>query len=272
VQRRAKDCYNGHAFVSLGFEFYPAVLILQGKPWQLERIILHARTDIREVGDRSRKIRCLLAHDYVLLRQGLRRILEDEADLEVAGEAGNAAECLRKTRELSPDVVIAGANIFSLPASEVQMCVARESPLAQLVLLSSQDETGSPFRGLWGPPAGWAVRETSAEELIRMIRNAGGPAARVPADVHDAFARRDPQRALPTVFPQERTLTAREREVLKLLAEGKTVRSVAAALGVSNKTVDAHKFNLMRKLGIHNKAELVMWAIQKRVVKIPANF
>jgi DNA-binding NarL/FixJ family response regulator len=71
---------------------------------------------------------------------------------------------------------------------------------------------------------------------------------------------------------RRRVLTAREHEVLKLLAEGRTVRSAASILGVSVKTVDAHKFNLMRKLGIHNKAELVMWAIQKKLVKIPANF
>jgi DNA-binding NarL/FixJ family response regulator len=74
------------------------------------------------------------------------------------------------------------------------------------------------------------------------------------------------------LLPRKRVLTAREREVLKLLAEGRTVRSAADVLGLSMKTVDAHKFNLMRKLGIHNKAELVMWAIQKRVVKLPANF
>ena len=80
------------------------------------------------------------------------------------------------------------------------------------------------------------------------------------------------QRSHETLLPQERALTAREREVLKLLAGGKTVRVAATVLGVSSKTVDAHKFNLMRKLGIHNKAELVMWAIQRRVVKLPANF
>lgn len=74
------------------------------------------------------------------------------------------------------------------------------------------------------------------------------------------------------VVPRNRVLTGREREVLKLLAEGRTVRSAAGILGVSAKTVDAHKFNLMRKLGIHNKAELVMWAIQKNVVKVPVNF
>jgi two-component system, NarL family, response regulator NreC len=222
---------------------------------------------------RSKKIRCLLVHDHVLLRQGLRRILEDEADIEVVSEAGNAAECLRKTREIHPDVVIAGAGIFGLPATEAYLRIAQECPQAQLVLLSTQDEAAAPFRGLWAPTSAWAVKETSAEDLLKMVRDACGHLAnRVPAELHEASTRRDPQPAMPTVPPQERALTAREREVLKLLAEGKTVRSVAAALGVSNKTVDAHKFNLMRKLGIHNKAELVMWAIQKRVVKIPVNF
>jgi len=85
-----------------------------------------------------------------------------------------------------------------------------------------------------------------------------------------------PQTELEEVLAEESSrkgiLTAREREVLELLAAGKTVRSAAGILGLSVKTVDAHKFNLMRKLGIHNKAELVMWAIQKRVVKLPANF
>ena len=73
-------------------------------------------------------------------------------------------------------------------------------------------------------------------------------------------------------LPRFATLTTREREVLKMLAEGNSVKEIACDLNLSVKTVEAHKFNLMRKLGIHNKAELVMWAIQKRVVKLPANF
>jgi DNA-binding NarL/FixJ family response regulator len=127
------------------------------------------------------------------------------------------------------------------------------------------------------------------EELVEMVRNScrghasddlatdrdstnyGTPNYRTP-NRQEAIFRRDPQRSTETLVPQERALTTREREVLKLLAEGKTVRAAATVLGLSSKTVDAHKFNLMRKLGIHNKAELVMWAIQKRVVKIPANF
>src|SRR5260370_14997007 len=93
-----------------------------------------------------------------------------------------------------------------------------------------------------------------------------------PQNPQREVARHNGQHSATPLFPQERALTAREREVLKLLAEGKTVRAAAAVLGLSSKTVDAHKFNLMRKLGLHNKAQLVMWAIQKRVVKIPVNF
>jgi two-component system, NarL family, response regulator NreC len=226
------------------------------------------RTDSKEVIFSSKKIRCLLAHDHVLLRQGLRRLLEDEPDIEVISEAGNAAECLRKVYEFRPDVLVADTETFGLPAAEAELLVTRESPQTKIVFLSMQDRTTSPFEGLRAATGGCAVRQTSAEELVEMVRNSrGGDRANDP----EAYSRRA-RRPAETLLPTERTLTGREREVLKLLAEGKTVRSAATVLGLSSKTVDAHKFNLMRKLGIHNKAELVMWAIQKRVVKIPANF
>jgi len=110
------------------------------------------------------------------------------------------------------------------------------------------------------------VRETSAKELVEMVRSAS------PGGSKEMFPKADGLRQRTEgLFPKKRGLTSREREVLKLLAEGRTVRVAASILGVSAKTVDAHKFNLMRKLGIHNKAELVMWAIQKRVVKMPAS-
>jgi two-component system, NarL family, response regulator NreC len=237
------------------------------------------RTDPREVIFPGRKIRCVLVHDHVLLRQGLRRLLEDEPDIDVVGEAGNAAECLRKVYELRPDVLVADASTFELPAAEVKLLVARESPQTKIVFLSILERDSSPFAGLQTAAGGCAVRQTSAAELAEMVRNARcGDRMNDIATNHIAtsqqepFSRRDPQRSTETLFPPERALTAREREVLKLLAEGKTVRAAATVLGLSSKTVDAHKFNLMRKLGIHNKAELVMWAIQKRVVKIPANF
>ncbi|MFZ2085439.1 MAG: response regulator transcription factor [Candidatus Sulfotelmatobacter sp.] len=206
------------------------------------------------------KVRCVLVHDYVLWRQGLRRLLEDEPDLEVVSEAGDAAECLRKVFEFRPDVVIADAGAFGLSASEAERLVACQSPYTKVVFLSEQELSGSGFDGSQALMEYSAARQTSVEQLVQMVRSVCGR-------IHSAD---ELPRAVGSASPQEHTLTTREREVLKLLAEGKTVRRAATDLGLSSKTVDAHKFNLMRKLGIHNKAELVMWAIQKRVVKIPA--
>jgi len=226
------------------------------------------RTDLKEVFIRSRNIRCALVHDHVLLRQGLRRLLEDEPDIEVVSEADNAAECLRKAFEFRPDVVIADARSFGLSAAEAELLLSRESAHTKLVFLSTQEESSYPF-GELRVTGGHAARQTSADELAQMVRDAH---RRSEASLPEEGSGQDLPHSAETLFSQRRALTSREREVLKLLAEGKTVRAAATILGLSSKTVDAHKFNLMRKLGLHNKAELVMWAIQKRVVKIPANF
>jgi DNA-binding NarL/FixJ family response regulator len=227
------------------------------------------RTDSPEIFLSNRKIRCGLVHDHVLLRQGLRRLLEDEPDIEVVSEAGNAAECLRKVHELRPDVIVTDAETFGIPVAEVELCLARESSHTKLVFLSGQERDDSRAGDAPKSTGIFAVRQTSAEELVTMVRNA---CSRYRTSHPEAFLQSDLRHFGATLFQKDRPLTIREREVLKLLAEGKTVRAAATVLGLSSKTVDAHKFNLMRKLGIHNKAELVMWAIQKRIVKVPANF
>ncbi len=203
-------------------------------------------------------IRCVLVHDHVLLRQGLRRLLEDEQDLHVVADAGNAAEALRMIFEHRPEVVIAAAHIFECAAEQIEQIILQESPNSKVLFLTA-DHGGDAVDS-----AGCAVRHTTAEELVEMVRSLFAS----PSEDTEVAA----EWPVEQFVPRNRMLTAREREVLKLLAEGKTVRSAADVLGVSMKTVDAHKFNLMRKLGVHNKAELVMWAIQKRVVKLPMNF
>ena len=227
---------------------------------------MRPRTDIGEITFPAAKIRCVLANDHVLFRQGLRRLLEDEPDIDVVSEAGNAAECLRKVYEFRPDVVVADAATFGLSDSDAELCVARESARTKIVFVSMWQEATSSFTGWRTASRGCAVRNTSAQELVEMIRDS---CRRDGTNPEDALPARRP---METQLPAEVALTAREREVLKLLAEGKTVRAAATLLGLSSKTVDAHKFNLMRKLGIHNKAELVMWAVQKKVVKVPVNF
>jgi two-component system response regulator NreC len=215
----------------------------------------------------NKKIRCFVIHDHVLLRHGLRRLLEDEADMEVVAEAGSAAEALRGVSAHRPEIVVADTSTFGSPADEVERLIQRESPQSKVVFLTAQDGDAALLEGL-ADGANWAGRATSAKEFVEAIR-------RTYSDENAIPERSRKQRGvwlLQEAHSRKRALTSREREVLKLLAEGKTVRSVADVLGLSAKTVDAHKFNLMRKLGVHNKAELVMWAIQKKVVKLPVNF
>lgn len=216
----------------------------------------------REAVPGNRKIRCLLAHDHVLLRQGLRRLLDDELDMEVVAEAGNAAEALRKIFEGRPEIVITDARMFECAANQAELLILRECAGSKVLFLHNEEDDDLLREA---PGTSCVVRQTSAKELVEMVR-------RTHAAPRAVLERRAAEWPSEEFLPRKRVLTAREREVLKLLAEGRTVRSAADVLGLSMKTVDAHKFNLMRKLGIHNKAELVMWAIQKRVVKLPVNF
>jgi DNA-binding NarL/FixJ family response regulator len=206
------------------------------------------------------KIRCVLAHSYKLLREGVRRLLQDQADFEVVGEAGDAAEMLRRVSEHQPDVVIADAEALALAAPELERVIRKVSPRSRVVFLNqdAEDSTDQTFP---------RPRQTTAAQLMKMVRNAA--AEDRPALYEMPRLGRSSTQAL---APRKQALTGREREVLKLLVEGRTVRSAASALGVSTKTVDAHKFNLMRKLGVHNKVDLVMSAIQMGVVKVPVNF
>jgi two-component system, NarL family, response regulator NreC len=215
----------------------------------------------------EKKIRCALVHDHVLLRQGLRRLLEDESDIEVVVEAGNAAEALQRVFLHRPEVVIADAHLFECEEDQAEGLILRESPQSRVLFLTAHDG-GEPRLA---ETASYAVRQTSADELVEMVRKTAGSDPTASRDGRQMEDRRGDDWRSEELASRKRILTAREREVLKLLAEGRTVRSAAGVLGLSVKTVDAHKFNLMRKLGIHNKAELVMWAIQKRVVRVPAS-
>ena len=210
------------------------------------------------------KIRCVVAHDIAWLRQGVVRLLNDEPDISVVGDAEDPAQTLREVFTHRPEIVVVDHHIFEGTASQTERLLLRESPQSKVLFLTNHDEES---RGDEYNETPCAVRRTSAEELVDVVRTRAGLGAG--DDLPTSAPVEWPSEPVP---PRRRELTAREREVLKLLAQGQTVRSAANILGLSTKTVDAHKFNLMRKLGVHNKAELVMWAIQSKILKLPANF
>lgn len=231
----------------------------------------------------DKKIQCLLAHTHVLLREGVRRLLEDEADFEVVAEAGNVTETMQRLLEHRPQVVITDALVLGLAPTELERLIHEVSPFSKVVFLRVNQEHRAPQAVATGAeivPHPRAMAQISAEQLVSMVRSVGegdssSQRASQGTSQGNSTVREMPRlgRSSPQeLAPRKQVLTTREREVLKLLAEGRTVRSAALILGVSAKTVDAHKFNLMRKLRLHNKVDLVMSAIQMGVLKVPANF
>ena len=216
------------------------------------------------------KIRCLIADGHALVRHGMRRLLEDEPDIEVVDEAGGTDEALQKLTDLQPDLVLMEATMPGLPDEEIVRLIQHTSPRTRLVFLTAHGDGASALHGLQAGAMGYVHKDTSASNLVQAVR-----------DVYRGIRYVSPQvlqraRKNYRPLPQEQrlpaphvVLTPREQEILKLLAEGDSVREISARLNVSIKTVDAHKFNLMRKLGIHNKAKLVTYAIQNKILKLP---
>jgi len=214
------------------------------------------------------KIRCLVVDDHILLRQGLRRLLADEHDIEVIGEAGDAAEALRRIMELHPDVVLMDIGMPGFSSFEATRVIQANYPRTRVVFLTMHEDQDYVRQGMQAGGAGYVLKDTPADMLVNVLR-----------EVHRGrtFVIPEALRAQPQEFaagaetprPSRPGLTPREREITKLLAEGNTVRKIAGLLRISMKTVEAHKFNLMRKLDVHNKAELVHWAIRKKLVKLP---
>ncbi len=213
--------------------------------------------------------RILLTDDHTLFRQGLRNLISAELDLEVVGEARNAEEAVEQARALRPDLVIMDIGMPGLSSFEAVRRMRKERPELKALFLTMYDDEDYLAECLEAGGSGYLLKDAPAEQLILAIREIrrGGKYLSPPILarlVEDLRCRRPEERFKPRLS----TLTPREREILKLLAEGLSVKEIAARLDLSIKTVEAHKFNLMRKLDIHNKAQLVQYAIKRKIIKI----
>ncbi len=226
-------------------------------------------TRVNETSVNQAKIRCLLVDDHALLRHGVRRLLEDEPDLQVVDEAANASEALQKVLEHRPDIVLMEIGMPGLSSFEAARLIRRHCPDTKLIFLTMHKDEEYVTQGLQAGAVGYVLKHTPAPRLISVIREVQNGARYVSPQVLSKLVP-DVRSREARMVPRGSTLTLREREVVKMLAEGNSVKEVAGLLSLSVKTVEAHKFNLMRKLDIHNKAQLVTYAIQKKIVKMPA--
>jgi DNA-binding NarL/FixJ family response regulator len=216
------------------------------------------------------KTRILLTDDHALFRQGIRTLISLEADMEVAGEASNASEAVALAHQLRPDIVLMDIGMAGMSSFEATRLIRKDRPETRVVFLSMYDDEDYLAECVEIGASGYILKESQTEQLLTGIREVGRGGSYLSPRLLTRLV--DGYRALgrsPVRQPRFGSLTKREREVLKLLAEGQSVKEIATGFDLSVKTIEAHKFNLMRKLDIHNKAQLVQYAIQRKVIRLP---
>jgi DNA-binding NarL/FixJ family response regulator len=215
-------------------------------------------------------IRCVIADDHAMLRYGVRRLLEDTPDFAVVGEAGDAAEALKLVLGHRPDLVLLDITMPGMSSFEAGRLIEEHCTGTRIVYLTMHEDREYVQQALRSGASGYLLKDTPAPLLLRSLREVHRGERSLSPQIQTRLEDDASPRNQASRVPLRRSaLTLREREVMKLLAEGNTVKKAAAVLGVSVKTVEAHKFNLMRKLDIHNKAQLVTVAIQKKILPIP---
>lgn len=215
------------------------------------------------------KIRVLLADDHMVVRQGLRVLLEAEEDIGIVGEAETGRQAVQLVKKLQPDVVVMDIAMPMLNGLEATRQILREVPSTKVLVLSSYSDDEYVHQLTEAGAAGYLLKQTAANDLIKAIREAKkGNAFFSPAiskrlldSYREAFLNGTPVRKR-TDF-----LTSRESEVLQLVAEGKPNKQIAAELGISIKTVEKHRQQLMNKLNLHDVAGLTRYAMSKGIIE-----
>jgi DNA-binding NarL/FixJ family response regulator len=214
------------------------------------------------------KIRVLIADDHTILRDGIRSLLEDELDMQVIGEAEDGISAVKMACQLEPDVVLMDIAMPLLNGLEATRQIKRSAPQVRVLVLTMHENEEYIRQVLASGAMGYILKDAAARDLLGAIRSVHrGEAVLSPAItrlvIEDYLRWGDLQPG-----QEENGLSPREREVLQLIAEGYTNRQIAEILTISIKTVQAHRSNLMSKLDLHDRGELIKYAIQKKIIEI----
>jgi NarL family two-component system response regulator LiaR len=209
----------------------------------------------------AERIRVLLVDDHAVVRQGLRSFLELQPDIEVVGEAAVAGEALERTRQLTPDVVLLDLVLPDADGVEVLRRLKEVAPASRVLVLSSYVDDSRVFAAVHAGAAGYLLKDVQPDALADGIRQ-----------VHRGLPALDPQVAARLMHragepPGLADFTQRERDVLKLVAEGLSNKEIAGRLFISEKTVKTHVSNLLQKLGVADRTQAALLAVRRKLVE-----
>ena len=214
-------------------------------------------------------ISVLLADDQALVRAGFRSLLDDQEDIEVVGEAEDGEDAIREVRRLGPDLVLMDVAMPGLGGLEATLAIRKEKPEVKVLVLTQYDDREYVARFLKAGVSGYVLKKAAASELVAAIRAAyrGGLVLDPEIAREVVHERGRPDAVVPADDPYD-TLTDREKQVLKLVAEGSSNKEIAETLTISVKTAMAHREHLMEKLDLHSRTELIRFALKRGVIRV----
>jgi two-component system response regulator NreC len=214
-----------------------------------------------------KKLRILLADDHIVMRKGLRALLERQSNLEIVGESENGRETIDLAASLIPDVVVMDVGMPVLNGIEATKTIVTQNPQISVVILSMHVDESYVMRALKAGARGYLLKDSAPADLMSAIRavsqNKSFFSPRVSHILAEDYVRVLKQKGAVDSYD---LLTTREREILQLIAEGKSNKEIAAALNISPYTVETHRSHILEKLNLHNPAELILYAVRKGII------
>jgi DNA-binding NarL/FixJ family response regulator len=215
-----------------------------------------------------KKLRILIADDHDIVREGLRMLLQSQVQWEICDEASTGREAVEKARQHRPDVVVLDFSMPELNGLEATRQIRKALPRTEVLILTMHDSEQLAREILAAGARGFVLKSHAKRQLVLAVTALGEHKpyfdSQVSSLLLDSFL--NPESAGPDAGPADR-LTPREREVIQLIAEGRTSKEIASKLDVSVKTVEAHRANIMNKLDLHSASQLVMYAVRNKIVQ-----
>ena len=215
------------------------------------------------------KIRVLIADDHGLMREGVKALLTATEDIDVVGEAEDGNEAVSEVRRLDPDVVLMDVAMPGLGGLEATLVIRKEKPDVKILVLTQYDDREYVSRFLKAGASGYVLKKAAAAELVAAIRAVSrGGLVLDPEIAREVLRDQGREPSHDRVEDPYESLTDREKQVLKLVAEGNSNKEIAVTLGITVKTAMAHREHLMGKLGVHSRTELIRFALRRGVIRV----